>query len=357
MGLGRFRRAALARELEDELAFHLAARTEQLMSAGLSRDDAEQRARQQYGELGSAEREIQRFAQRRHITMSTSHFFDTMYNDLRFALRTMLRQPGWVVVAVIALALGIGANTAVFSVVNDQMIDPLRYPHADRLILLTRANPKSGVTILPSHKLLDVWMHAQSLEAVEGTASEDGTVSGDGDPRTAHTTFISPRFLQFTGGRLILGRPFRAEEVNGDGSPVALLAESYWRAHYNASRDVLGRTITIDGKPLTIVGVVADGIRVSSFGNEQTDLWRPFATTITFLSGPVVARLKPGVTLATAQAEMQALSDAYDKTAGSIGGTTFEIRAVKPGAYGGVRSNILLLGGAVIMLLLIACAH
>ena len=357
MGLGKFRRGALTRELEDELAFHLDARTEQLINAGLTREEAQQRAREQYGEVASTEREIRQFAHRRHLKTSTAHFFDTMYNDLRFALRTMLRQPGWVVVAIVALALGIGANTAVFSVVNDQMIDPLRYPHSDRLILITRANIKSGVTITPSRQLLDAWQHTQSLEAAEGTTSEDAIISGAGDPRTAHTTYISPTFLQFAGGHLLLGRGFRPEEAAGDGAPVVLLTESYWRTYYNASRDVLGRTITIDSKPHTIVGVVEDGVRVSSFGDEQTDIWRPAAKPLTFLSGPVVARLKPGVTIAAAQAELQALADALDQAEGAIGGTKFEIRAVKPGAYGTTRNNILLLGGAVIMLLLIACAN
>ena len=357
MGLGKFRRAALTRELEDEVAFHLDARTEQLMDAGLTRTAAEQRARERYGELASTAREIRQFAHRRHVKTSLSHFFDTMYNDLRFALRTMLREPGWVIVAIVALALGIGANTAVFSVVNDQMIDPLRYPHADRLILLTRANPKSGVTITPSRKLLDAWLHTRSLEAIEGTASEDATITGDGDPRTAHIGYISPTFLQFAGARLVMGRAFRPEEMVGDGAPVVLLGESYWRTHYSASRDILGRTMTIDGKPRTIIGVVADGVKVSSFGDEQTDLWQPLAKSITFLEGPVVARLKPGVSLATAQAELQASSDAFDRTEGSVGGTPFVIRAVKPGAYGSMRSNILLLCGAVIMLLLIACAN
>jgi predicted permease len=358
MGLGRFRRSALTRELRDELAFHLEARTQQLVGAGISRDEAERRARAQYGELASTEREIQRFAQRRHVRISTAHFFETMINDLRFALRTMLRQPGWVIVAIIALALGIGANTAVFSVVNDLLIDPLRYPHADRLILITRANLKSGVTITPSRKLLDAWLHTQSLEAIEGTAGDDATVSGDGDPRTVHVTNISPTFLSFAGARLVTGRTFRREEAEGDGAPVVLLDESYWRARYNASKDILSRTITIDGKPLTIVGVVADGVRVSSFSSDQqTDLYRPLAASIASLGGPVVARLKPGVTMMTTQAELQALSDAVDKAQGSIGGTSFTIAVVKPGAYGSTRNTIVLLGGAVIMLLLIACAN
>src|SRR4051812_28437788 len=172
MGLGRVRRTALTRELEDELAFHLDARAEQLMRAGLTRDDAVRQARAQYGELAKADRDIQRFAHRRHLRTSTAHFFDTMFNDLRFALRTMVRQPGWVIVAVIALALGIGANTAVFSVINDLLIDPLRYPHADRLVLITLGNPKSGLRITPPRQHLDAWRSdAHSIEALEGVAS------------------------------------------------------------------------------------------------------------------------------------------------------------------------------------------
>jgi predicted permease len=357
MGLGRLRRSALTRELEDELAFHLDARTEQLVRAGFSRNDAERQARAQYGELAKAERDIRRFAQRRHVRTSTAHFFETMLNDLRFALRTMLRQPGWVVVAVLALALGIGANTAVFSVINDLLIDPLRYPQSDRLVLISRENAKSGIRITPTRHQIEAWTGARSIDAIEGTASDNTTLSGEGDPRTVHQTYVTASFFQFTGARMVLGRPFRPEEAAGDGAPVVILAESFWRAHFGASPAVLGKVLTLDDKRYTVIGVLADGVRVPSFGNEQTDLWRPFVKSVPFVSGLPVARLRPGVSAAAAQSELQRLADERNRADGAAIGAEFTIKLARPGATGSMRNSVLLLGGAVVMLLLIACAN
>jgi len=161
VGIDIPRASTIAHDLEDELRFHIEERAAQLARAGHSPDEALRRAREQYGSLEKAAQDISRYAHRRHHRMTLRHFIDTVGQDLRFALRTLARQPGWTTIAVVALALGIGANAAVFSVVNTLLIDPLRYPHRDRIVLITRTNAKMGLTISPSVENLELWVGAQ----------------------------------------------------------------------------------------------------------------------------------------------------------------------------------------------------
>src|SRR5690242_17029321 len=120
---------------------------------------------------------------------------DMLIQDLRFAVRTLRRQPGWTTVAVITLALGIGANTAVYSVANDLLLDPLRYPHADRVVTISRVNTKSGIQLTPTRKLRDAWGAARSFEALQGVATDDYTLTSAGEPRVEHTAIVEPTFF------------------------------------------------------------------------------------------------------------------------------------------------------------------
>ena len=140
---------------------------------------------------------------------------DNLIQDLRFALRTLGRQKAWTAVAIVTLALGIGANTAVFSVVNDLILDPLRYPESDRLVLAMRSNQKSGLALTPTRKLLDAWRaNAHSFTALEGVSAEDVTLSGTTrEPRTVRAARIGPSLLEFAGAKLVGGRGFRPDEA------------------------------------------------------------------------------------------------------------------------------------------------
>jgi predicted permease len=358
-GLDVPRKTTLARDLTDEARFHIEERTAQLITAGFSPEEATARAHAQYGSLDDASRDIQQYAKRRHRRVSLSFFIDSALQDMRFALRTLARQPGWTTVAVLALALGIGASAAVFSVVDDLLVDPLRYPHADRVVLVSLNNAKSGIRISPEFQQLEQWSHARSFESLHGITMSDATQTGDGDPRALRTAMADSGFFAFAGARIRAGRGFRPDEngsgASGAGAPVVLLSESLWRARYDGDASAIGRTMTLDGKVLTIIGVIADGLRVPSYSGDMPDVWLP-PSQMDRLSAPVVGRLREGVTLATGQAELKSISDRVARER-PLAGMVFDPVVTGPGSTGQVRRSVLLLGGAVGLLLLIACSN
>ena len=350
------RASTIAHDLEDELRFHIEERAAQLERAGYAPDEALRRAREQYGSLEKAAQDISRYAHRRHHHMTLRHFIDTVWQDLRFALRTLARQPGWTAIAVIALALGIGANAAVFSVVNTLLIDPLRYPHRDRVVLITRTNAKMGLTISPSLDNLKLWSRARSFDEMHGVNTDDAIETSAGDPRTVRIARTDAGFFQFAGARIVIGRSLRADETGASGAPVALLSDHLWRERFNASPDALGKTLKIDGTIVTVVGVIDDALRLPSYTNDLPDVWLPSSASASFL-GPIAARLREGVTMAAAQAELDAITRADEATQAQKGGLSLTPLVFAPGSTGQQRRSVLMLAGAVALLLLIACAN
>ncbi|MDB4906291.1 MAG: permease [Gemmatimonadetes bacterium] len=357
-GLDLPRTDRIAAELHDEMELHLELRTQQLIARGLSPAAARAQARRLFGDSSDAIRDIAQHARRRERTIKRRFTLDSLAQDVRFALRTLGRQKAWTAVAIVTLALGIGANTAVFSVVNDLILDPLRYPHADRLILLSRAIPASGVTVSPSVELLDAWRGARSLEGIEGYANNDLTLAAGGDPRIVHATSASRTFPAFSGAHLVTGRWFNADEERAGAAPVAVLGERLWRAQFNGDASVLGRSITIEGKPTTVIGVMQDGVRMPSWGSDPTDLWVPFTPAVKFLGGPAVARLRAGMSVTQAQQELASIATRLDGPANPARHSmVFTIAVARPGIGAETRQSVFMLAGAVCLLLLIACAN
>lgn len=357
LGLDVARREVFARELEDELQLHLDLRAEQLRKQGLSAEAAMAEARVRYGAIHQATREIHQHARRKEQRMQWRIALGSLTQDVRYALRTLGRSKAWTSVAVLTLALGTGANTAVFSVVNDLLFDPLRYPEHDRLTFISRVNTKSGFEMTPTMSQLAAWKAARSFALMEGVGAEDQTMIAQGaEPSMMHVGMISPTFMKLAGANVLLGRPIRAGDTVSGAPPVVLLSEHVWRTRFGAAQDVIGRSLRLAETDRTIVGVMPDRVRVASFSTESTDLWTPFPRKA-FLAGPIVGRLAPGVTIATAQQELQAIANGLAKQDGTVGGTQFDVTLRSPGSRGSTRSSIFLIAGAVSLLLLIACAN
>jgi len=344
-------------DVEDELEFHLEMRIRDYVARGLSETDACAAAKQRLGNLRRARAECVTIGHRRQRRMTRSQIVETLMQDLKFALRTLGRQKAWTAVATLTLALGIGANTAVFSVVNDLLLDPLRYPHTDRLVLISRVNTQSGFQVTPTRKLRDAWANARSFESLQGYRTEDATLIGGSEPRASHAAMIEPSFFAFAGARVIAGRAFLNDEAKTGAAPVAVVGERFARDQFNEISNALGKTIRLDATTYTIVGVIADGVRVPSFSTEPSDVWLPLLPSAPFFSGPVIGRLKPGVSREVGEQELRALATELARTDGSIKGTQFVINARRPGSTGQARQSVLLLAGAVSLLLLIACAN
>ena len=193
--------------------------------------------------------------------MTRSQIVDAIVQDVRFGLRTLGRQMGWTAVAVLTLAVGIGANTAMFSVVNKLMLNPVPYPHADRVVVVFQEpsqgnNTGMSIAVLPMGRVVAAWrQQSRSFDVLEPYRTTDVTVQRRGEPAgVAHTAAILPSFASFVGETPIIGRVFTEAEAKGEAG-VALLSEGMWRSEYGAARDVLGATLLVNEQLVTIVGV------------------------------------------------------------------------------------------------------
>jgi predicted permease len=286
------------------------------------------------------------------------------WRDLRYGFRILLRNPGFCVVAILALALGIGPNTAIFTMVNAVLLRPLPVPQPDRVVMIWGTMLKSGFDQLPvsAADYLDWKKQATSFDEMAAAFAipEYGlNVSGAGEPERVPAATASKEFLPALGIKPIAGRNFLPEEDRPGGPPAILISNAFWQRRFHSDPSAIGRTLTVDGIPRTIAGVVPHelGEMVAA------DLWLPTAIDP---NNPerrnhnygIVAHLKTGATLAQARAEMsviaQNLERAYPATNTGWGITLFPMAEMFTGR---IRPVLMILLGAVGLLLLVACAN
>lgn len=286
------------------------------------------------------------------------------WQDLRYGFRTLLRNPGFCAVAILALALGIGPNTAIFTMVNAVLLKPLPVPEPDRVVMIWGTLLKSGFDQMPvsAADYLEWKKQARSFDQMSAAFAipEFGlNVSGAGDPERVPAALASKEFLPALGIKTIAGRNFLPDEDRPGGPAAVLISNALWQRRFHSDPAAVGRTLTVDGIPRTVVGVVPHelGEMVAA------DLWLPTAINT---NNPerqnhefgVVARLKPGVTVAQARAEMAVIAGrlerAYPATNTGWGITLFPMAEMFTGR---IRPVLLILLGAVGLLLLIACAN
>jgi len=286
------------------------------------------------------------------------------WQDLRYGFRTLLRNPGFCAVAILALALGIGPNTAIFTMVNAVLLKPLPVPEPNRVVMIWGTLLKSGFDQLPvsAADYLDWQRQARSFDQMSAAFAipEYGlNVSGVGDPERVPAALASKEFLPALGIKPLAGRNFLPEEDRPGGPRAMLVSNAFWQRRFHSDPAAIGRTLTVDGIPRTIVGVVPHELGEMV----HADLWLPTAINPTDPERQnhnygVVARLKPGVTVAQARAEMiviaRRLESAYPATNTGWGITLFPMAEMFTGR---IRPVLLILLGAVGLLLLIACAN
>jgi putative ABC transport system permease protein len=294
----------------------------------------------------------------------------TLLADLRYSLRVVSRAPSFAVAVVGVLAIGIGANTAIFSIVNAVLLRPLPFEEPERLVrLFTRTlGPNGGLDDVSSAKFYDWQRDAQSFEGMalyQCCGFRELALTGTGTARTVRATAVSAGFFEVVKARPALGRVFRQEEDTPGDRYVVILSDRFWRAEFAGRPDVIGRTVTLNDEPHTIVGVMPATASVASWRGMASDVWIPLATTDEQRAvrgnhnRNSVARLKRDVSLAQAQAEMDAISARlareFPQTDG--GGWGAAVIAMQEDIVGNSRTMLLLLLGAVGLVLLIACAN
>ena len=298
---------------------------------------------------------------------------DAMWRDLRFALRGLARSPAFTAIAVLTLALGIGANTAIFSVVNAVLLRPLSYGDPDRLVALTSSFSTRGETNVQvsAPELNDYRREVAAFEDAAGAWPININLTGNGEPERIAAAVVSPNFFRVLGVAPTLGRDFTDQDAGGRIGYVALISYELWQRRFGGDPAAIGKTVRLDDDPMTIIGVMPKGFRhpLENAG-APLELWAPidltnpdpnFTNVRQFRVLGAVARLKPGRTIAEAQRSLDALRerwyseypDAYSRAAGwRVDAVPLTERLV-----GKVRPALLILLGAVGCVLLIGCAN
>ena len=286
-----------------------------------------------------------------------------LFTDLRVAVRSLLRQRSFTAVAILTLALGAGATTAIFSVVYGVLLRPLPYPQPERIVSVwqttrTAFSDNGGGTV--SHmNYLDWKREARSFDALALYASGRFILTGQGDAEVIAGGSVTPDFFRVFGATPVMGREFTDEEDRPGGPEVVILSHAFWKERLGGRADVLSRTITVSGKPRQIVGVAPPGFDFP----RGARLWTPVKNndkacgrSCVYLNG--IGRLAAGVSLASARQEMDAISRRLEERYPADNNNLLvAVRSLHEETVGGVRNAMILLLGAVVMVLLIACAN
>ena len=343
------------RELSAEIESHLQLHIDDNLRAGMSPVEARRRA---VIALGGVEGTKEAYRDRRGLPA-----FESLVRDLRYGVRSLFKTPGFAVAGVVILGLGIGVNSAIFTVVNAVVLKPLPFADADRIMRLWHTPPPglftTPVFALSPANFIDWEAQSDVFEAMAIYRGGRRTMTGQGEPDAVRIIRGSASFLPVFGASPILGRGFSRDEDREGGPRTAILSDHFWRTRFGSDPNVLGKTITLDRVPHTIVGVVAPPAIA-----EETQAWLPLQWTAeeqavrnnhNYLG---VAKLKPGIEVARAQADLTAISDRLavqypddNKGWGAL------VRPLHEDMIGDVRTSLLVLLGAVALVLLIACAN
>lgn len=347
-------------DVDDELEFHRDMRVHDCMTRGMTEAEARDAVQRRLGDLAAVRSECLAIDHRRHRRMNRTALFDALAQDVRFGVRTLLRQKGWTIVGILTLALGIGANTAMFSVINTLVLHPLAYPHADRLavvFLQPTENAVSGVSVYltPDGKLARDWQQGtHAFEDLEGFSSGDLILRrGTEQAAVVKGASVQPGFAAFAGQRPLVGRYFTAQDVESRAM-VAVLGEGIWRSRYGGKRDVIGQPVSLNGKLYTIIGVMPAAFQLPAVLQSYTDVFLPLDLDAGNVGVTLVGRLRPGVTYGQAARDLDTLSM---HRPGAPSKMRFAATVTPPSGLIHFQDTLKLLMAAVMMVLIIACAN
>ena len=359
---GLFAHRDIDADLEDEFAAHLDLLTQENIRRGMPRREAHYAARR---EFGGVEQIKETYRERRGLPM-----LETLMQDLRYGARMLVKNPGFTAIALLTLALGIGANTAIFSVVNSLLLTPPHYKQPDRLVMMWEQRPSGNWfqgTVSPANYFQ--WQDHNTVFDQIGVMYDDHvTLTGDdSDPEQIPYQGVSANLLSMLGINPAIGRTFSAEDAVPRKNDVVILSFGLWQRRFGGDRNVIGKKIQLDGQPCTVIGVMPRGfqlfIKRGSFTGDQAELWAPipFTERARVPRGRyllAVGRLKPGVTVGQAQLQMDSISIALEKQWPDFDkGWGVQLVPLKEQLVGNLRRPLVILLSAVAFVLLMGCTN
>jgi predicted permease len=346
-----FRRKTVEDELDDELRFHFEQQVEKLLQSGLTLPEARRRTRIEFGGLDQVKEECRE--------LRGTRFLETLAQDIRYSLRVLCKNPGFTAIAVLTLALGVGANTAIFSVINSVLLQAAPFPQSERVLVLYRGTGSS----IPYPEFQDMEAQNHSFELLALQRRESMNLTGIGDPEHVLVRMASPDFFPILGVKPLLGRTYTKEEDRLGAPGVVVITEGLWRRRFSADPGVIGKSVTLAGKDYTVIGVATDLPRQFA---SRTEVYFPigqwdepaFRTRGEGFGTQGLARLKPEISLTQARAELNRLAGSlaaeYPKDDSEL---SFNAVPFRTETLGTLQHTLLLLFGAVSFVLLIACAN
>ena len=362
----------VAGDVDEEIAFHLEERTRELEARGMDPAAAREAALREFGDVREAKEELEGIGRRRVRQTRRVTGWGDLRQDVRLAGRTLRRSPGFTAVAVLTLALGIGATTAIFTVVDGVLLRPFGVADPDELVVLREYQEdepdwvSEGRSVVAPANFFDWRERSRSFSSMAYFVQWPRSLTGDGEPREVQVQLASANFFNTLGVRPLLGRGFLPEEDDDVGETglgigqVAVLSHRLWQSRYGGDPGIVGRTLRIDGEPVEVVGVMGPDFRVL---DQKPDLWVPMGLAPgnrtsqgRFLTA--VGRLAPGVARETAEREMASIAEGLEAEFPDFNtGWGLALVPLREQVVGQVRPALLVLLGAVAMLLLIACTN
>lgn len=354
--------AQVAADVEAELLFHLDMVTEELVRQGWAREAARFEAARRFGDVEGTKRYCRALDERKETRMRWTEGLKEIGQDLRYAGRQLWKSPGFTLVAVLTLALGTGATTAIFSIVQGVLLQPLPFKEPERLVRAYQVVDGQPDTFSVLN-FLDWRAQSKSTAAAAAIDSTTLNLTGEGgEPERLRGVAVSASFFSVLGVQPLAGRTFAPDEDRAGAPRVTVISEDLWRRRFGADPGVVGRPVTLSGQPYTVIGILADEHRYP----DKIDLWIPFELSeaetrpdnrgALYLDG--IARLAPGVSIEQADAEADAigrrLAQQYPE---SNTGYSFGVASLQEDIVGDVRTPLFILLGAVVFVLLIACVN
>jgi putative ABC transport system permease protein len=354
-------REEVINDIDREMRSHVELQTEANIRAGMSPAEAHEQALRSFGNLNKAVDAA--------YDVKGGGVFETLMQDVRYGARMLSKHKAFTVVAVVTLALGIGANTAIFSVVNELLLRPLPYRDAERVVMLWEVTPEGRHQNTTSRANFRAWREqGSSFERIAAFTDQRFNLTGTGEPEELSVQFATPELFRVLGVEPLLGRTFSADDDGPGKTPVAVLSYALWQRRFGGESNIVGQPITLNGEKFSVVGVMPANfqfhIKNRSGTGRAAELWTilPMPTGAganergRFLS--VVARLKDGVPLDQAGAEMRTIAARLSDEAPQFNKNyTAEVLPLREQFFGNVRRPLWLMLGAVGFVLLIACAN